>query len=36
MNRPTCYHTWKVSNFSTLLDEKSCGCYKWYVGICQF
>lgn len=32
---PTYYHTLKVSNFSSLLDEfyesESFGCYKWYV-----
>lgn len=32
---PTYYHTWKVSNFSSLLDEfyesESFGCYKWKI-----
>lgn len=32
---PTYYHTWKVSNFSSLLDDfyesESFGCYKWKI-----
>ncbi|KAK4838396.1 hypothetical protein QYF36_013434 [Acer negundo] len=36
MHEPaTCYHTWKVTNFSTLANEKydseSFGCNKWYI-----
>ncbi|KAK0597061.1 hypothetical protein LWI29_021395 [Acer saccharum] len=36
MHEPaTCYHTWKVTNFSTLVNEKydseSFGCNKWYI-----
>ncbi|KAK1577035.1 hypothetical protein Q3G72_018572 [Acer saccharum] len=34
----TCYHTWKVTNFSTLVNEKyvseSFGCYKWNILFC--